>query len=73
MKNARFFSTTEAAPLPNVRVGYKELFQYLDGNWTLDFAIEKIKQNSRKQMTRLKTDEEIAWFSPSEIDLIFNP
>lgn len=28
-------------------VGYKELFKYLDGEWTLDFAIEKIKRNSR--------------------------
>ena len=28
-------------------VGYKEIFKYLDGEWTLDFAIEKIKQNSR--------------------------
>ena len=28
-------------------VGYKELFNYLDGEWTLPFAIEKIKQNSR--------------------------
>ena len=56
-------------------VGYKELFQYFDGNWTLDFAIEKIKQNSRiysrKQMTWFKKDEEITWFSPAEVDLIF--
>ena len=28
-------------------VGYKELFNYLDGTWELPFAIEKIKQNSR--------------------------
>lgn len=28
-------------------VGYKEIFKYLDGEWTLDFAVEKIKQNSR--------------------------
>lgn len=51
-------------------VGYKELFQYLDGRWTLDFAIEKIKRNSRvyarKQMTWFKRDPEIAWFHPEE-------
>ena len=52
-------------------VGYKEIFKYLDGEWTLPFAIEKIKQNtriySRKQVTWYRKDEEIAWFHPSEI------
>ena len=56
-------------------VGYKELFMYLDGEWTLDFAIEKIKQNSRiysrKQMTWFKRDEAIHWFRPDEADDIF--
>lgn len=51
-------------------VGYKELFQYFDGNWTLDFAIEKIKRNSRvyarKQMTWFKRDPEITWFHPDQ-------
>jgi len=51
-------------------VGYKELFNYLSGEWTLDFAIEKIKRNSRvyarKQMTWFKRDTEIAWFHPDE-------
>ncbi len=51
-------------------VGYKEIFNYLDGTWTLDFAAEKIKQNSRiysrKQMTWFKRDESIRWFSPEE-------
>lgn len=51
-------------------VGYKEIFKYLDGEWTLPFAIEKIKQNSRiysrKQMTWFKRDEEIHWFYPEQ-------
>lgn len=51
-------------------VGYKEIFKYLDGEWTLDFAIEKIKQNSRiysrKQMTWFKRDKDIAWFHPDQ-------
>lgn len=50
-------------------VGYKELFKYLDGEWTLDFAVEKIKQNtriySRKQMTWFKRDDEINWINLS--------
>ena len=49
-------------------VGYKELFKYLDGTWELDFAIEKIKKNTRdyakKQMTWFAHDEDIHWFSP---------
>lgn len=51
-------------------VGYKEMFKYLDGEWTLPFAIEKIKQNSRiysrKQMTWFKRDKEIRWFHPEQ-------
>ncbi len=51
-------------------VGYKELFQYLEGNWPLDFAVEKIKRNSRvyarKQMTWFKRDPEIQWFHPED-------
>ena len=56
-------------------VGYKELFKYLDGEWELSFAIEKIKQNSRiysrKQMTWFKRDEEIRWFHPEQEAEIF--
>ncbi|MBR5860383.1 MAG: tRNA (adenosine(37)-N6)-dimethylallyltransferase MiaA [Bacteroidaceae bacterium] len=52
-------------------VGYKEIFKYLDGEWTLDFAIEKIKQNtriySRKQVTWYRKDSEVTWFHPSDI------
>lgn len=55
-------------------VGYKEIFKYLDGEWTLDFAIEKIKQNtriySRKQTTWYRKDEDIKWFHPSETEEI---
>lgn len=55
-------------------VGYKEIFKYLDGEWDLPFAIEKIKQNtriySRKQMTWFRKDEDIVWFHPNEIEAI---
>lgn len=51
-------------------VGYKEIFKYLDGEWALPFAIEKIKQNSRiysrKQMTWFKRDTDITWFHPDQ-------
>lgn len=55
-------------------VGYTELFEYLDGNWPLDFAIEKIKQHSRnyakRQMTWFKKDEQFKFFDTQEKDLL---
>ena len=55
-------------------VGYKELFKYLDGEWNLDFAVEKIKRNTRvyarKQMTWFKRDNRIHWFHPEDEDEI---
>lgn len=55
-------------------VGYKEIFNYLNGEWELPFAIEKIKQNSRiysrKQMTWFKRDPEITWFHPAQTEEI---
>lgn len=56
-------------------VGYKELFMYFDGECTLDFAIDKIKQNSRvyskKQMTWFKRDKDMVWFNPADEKEIF--
>lgn len=47
-------------------VGYKELFNYLDGNYSLDFAISEIKKNTRRfakrQITWFKKDNKIEWF-----------
>ncbi|MDN3494001.1 tRNA (adenosine(37)-N6)-dimethylallyltransferase MiaA [Winogradskyella bathintestinalis] len=47
-------------------VGYKELFQYFDGNWTLEFAISEIKKNTRRfakrQLTWFRKDDSIRWF-----------
>jgi tRNA delta(2)-isopentenylpyrophosphate transferase len=56
-------------------VGYKELFKYLSGEWTLDYAVEKIKQNtriySRKQMTWFKRDTSIHWFQADDNEGVF--
>ncbi len=50
-------------------VGYKELFNYFDGVWSLDMAVDKIKRNSRvyakKQMTWFKKDASTYWFHPN--------
>jgi len=51
-------------------VGYKEMFTHLDGTWTLDEAIERLKGNTRryarKQLTWFKRDPQMQWFSPDE-------
>ena len=36
-------------------VGYKELFEYFAGNWTLEFAVNMIQQNSRRYAKRQLT------------------
>lgn len=47
-------------------VGYREIFDFLDGITTLDFAIEEIKKNTRRfakrQITWFKRTENIKWF-----------
>ena len=57
-------------------VGYKELFDYLDGRWSLEEAVERIKGNTRryarKQLTWYKKDEQIRWFHPDEITTIID-
>lgn len=51
-------------------VGYKELFNHLNGEWTLDFAISEIKKNTRRfakrQLTWFKRDNKTLWFDYAE-------
>lgn len=51
-------------------VGYKELFNYFDGKWTLESAIDKIKQHSRnyarKQLSWFNRDKDIYWIDLSD-------
>ncbi len=57
-------------------VGYKELFDYIDGRWPLEEAVERIKGNTRryarKQLTWYKKDNQIRWFHPDEITTIID-
>ena len=57
-------------------VGYKELFDYMDGRWSLDEAVERIKGNTRryarKQLTWFKRDESVRWFHPEQQQEILN-
>jgi len=53
-------------------VGYKELFEYFDGNITREKAIDLIKRNSRRyakrQITYWARDKEIRWFHPDDYE-----
>ncbi|MDR2122825.1 MAG: tRNA (adenosine(37)-N6)-dimethylallyltransferase MiaA [Flavobacteriaceae bacterium] len=55
-------------------VGYKELFEYLDGKISLDHAIEEIKKNTRRyakrQLTWYRKDKTIHWFDYLNTDEI---
>lgn len=54
-------------------VGYQELFEYFDGQISLDRSIELIKQNTRqyakRQMTWFKKDPDLQWFDAATIDV----
>ena len=49
-------------------IGYKELLEYLDGNVTFDFAVDTIKQNSRRYAKR-----QLTWFRRNEAINILSP
>lgn len=55
-------------------VGYREMFDYFDGESTLEEAVELIKLNSRRyakrQLTWFRRDDSIGWFSPSNLEPI---
>ncbi len=54
-------------------VGYQEIFQYMDGEITLEEAVEEIKKNTRRyakrQMTWFRKDSEIHWVEKEQHDL----
>ena len=55
-------------------VGYKEIFEYLDGNTSLDEAINNIKTNTRRyakrQLTWFRKDPAVQWTDPDRISYL---
>jgi tRNA dimethylallyltransferase len=55
-------------------VGYKELFDYFDGKYSLEICIEKIKTQTRRyakrQMTWLRKNNKYVYFEPAQGDAI---
>ena len=57
-------------------VGYRELFDWFDGNSSKEKAVELIKRNSRryarKQITWFRRDEQMQWFEPNQKEEILS-
>ncbi len=57
-------------------VGYKEIFDYLDGKVSLEEAVDEIKQNTRhyakRQMTWFKKETSIEWMDASDKNILQN-
>jgi len=55
-------------------VGYKELFEHLDCNLSIENAIERIKINTRqyakRQLTWFRKDDTFNWFAPNNVNEI---
>lgn len=55
-------------------VGYRELFDFFDGKYDLESAVEEIKKNTRRyakrQLTWYRKDKNIKWFSPFDEEKI---
>jgi len=55
-------------------VGYKELFEHLEGKHDLSRAVDLIKQHTRnyakRQLTWLRSVEDVEWFGPGELEAI---
>jgi tRNA dimethylallyltransferase len=51
-------------------VGYKEIYDFIDGKYNWDEAVRLLKRNSRRyakrQMTWFRQDPEFTWFLPSQ-------
>lgn len=66
----RFFTRRESNALQTV--GYREIFDYLEGKYDLEEAIRLLKRNTRRyakrQLTWFKRDPEIHWFSPDQVE-----
>jgi len=69
----RIYDEKYSPDLPALRsIGYKQLFSYFDGDYSLDQAMEKIKQDTRRfakrQLTWFRRDKRIHWMDVTEFE-----
>ena len=71
-EEARWLMEHGYAPTAAQAIGYKEMFGYLQGEETLEQAIEKIQQGSRRyakrQITWFRRNENVHWLYPDDYD-----
>lgn len=71
-EEARWLMEHGYAPTAAQAIGYKEMFGYLQGEETLEQAIEKIQQGSRRyakrQITWFRRNENVRWLYPDDYD-----
>ena len=75
VKNGLIEEATALYPFKDLQplqtVGYQEIFDFIDGQYTLREAIEKVKQNTRhyakRQMTWFKKDKDVRWFDAGDV------
>ena len=80
MENGLLHEAETLYPLKSLNslntVGYRELFDYMDGKTNLDTAVELIKRNTRryarKQISWFNGDPEVKWFQPDRVEDIIN-
>ena len=57
-------------------IGYKEIFEYIEGNDSLENCIEKIKVNSRRyakrQLTWFRSKNYVKWFDKTNLEELIN-
>jgi len=57
-------------------IGYKEIFEYIEGNDSLENCIEKIKVNSRRyakrQLTWFRSKNYVKWFDKPNLEELIN-
>ena len=71
-QEARWLLDHGYAPTAAQAIGYKEMFGYLNGEETLEQAIEKIQQGSRRyakrQLTWFRRNEAVQWLYPDDFE-----
>ncbi len=71
-EEARWLLDHGYAPTAAQAIGYKEMFGYLKGEESLDMAIEKIQQGSRRyakrQLTWFRRNQDVCWLYPDEYE-----
>ena len=75
LEEAKLFYASKIGTTAAAAIGYKELKPYLDGEKTLEEAIEHLKQETRhyakRQLTWFRRDAYINWIEADRVDSVY--